>query len=147
MYLTTTLTASAIEAAIGRVSRDEYSGNLNIEALEHVGGKRWRLKLGTLDSHDHGSRTSWSGRHGRYMCWHAFRDVFAALFLLDPDMRIRTGYATYDGAKRFLDLYPATAYLNVGSMARPAYPDELCVSGYCRADTLDLQELEGKVYA
>lgn len=126
MYITTDLSAEKLAAIVTEVSDTDYSGNLNGE-VELVRGRTKRFKMGTRDSHADGSRTSWTGRHGRYACWHAFRDVLAAILLEDPKATIRTGMATYGGAQGFLDTYPGTADQNVGSMVRPAYMDELCI--------------------
>lgn len=136
MRIRTSLSHDALRSTIAEVSETFYDSNLNIEALDRQtrtnaqGQATFRLKLGTHDSHGVGSRRSASGRHGKYASWHAFRDVFAAIFLADPEATISTGMATYKGARGFLDEFPATAERNVGSMMAPAYMDELSVDGF-----------------
>ena len=131
MLITTkALSATDLLNEIRAVSEDDYCGNL-IAEVKHVRGNQFRVKIGTLDSRKHGSRTTATGRHGRYACWHAFRDVFRAIFESDPDATIRTSLAVYRGYDGFEREYPTTAYTDVGSMMCPAYMDDLCVTDGC----------------
>jgi hypothetical protein len=63
-----------------------------------------------------------------------YRDGLAELFARYPFARVRTAMAYYKGEEGFLSTYPATAYVNVGSMMNPAYMPDLC-------DCSDLREL------
>lgn len=110
----------------GEVSAAHYDSNIVVEGAERVRGNQHRFKLGVADSRGKGARTSASGRHGKYLCWHGFRDVLAAIFLADPSATIHTGLATYKGAADFLSEFPNTRYQNVGSIMSPAYMDDLC---------------------
>lgn len=146
MYVSSkTLDAHGIAALAERVSEEQYDGNLTVES-EPTRGRTVRVKLGTADSYAHGSRRSWSGRHGRWACWHAFRDVLTAIFNADPDATVRTSMTTYRGARGFLANYPGTADQNVGSLMQPAYMPELCdCADY--GTTTELDELARKAYA
>jgi hypothetical protein len=112
-----------------------YDGNIVIENLEAKNAKDTRVsvKLGTADSKRHGSRTAASGRHGKYLCWHGFRDVIRAVMAVNPEAVARTRDAVYRGSQGFEDTYPSTGSRNCGSMFQPAYAPELCV-GTCAGD-------------
>lgn len=112
-----------------------YDGNIVVENCEAKSstGTRISVKLGTADSKRHGSRRSSSGRHGKYLCWHGFRDVFRAVMEVNPDAVIRSAKAVYRGSEGFEETYPSTGFQNVGSMFAPAYMPELCV-GTCEGD-------------
>jgi hypothetical protein len=118
-----------VERIIAHVSGQKYGNNItsNPEARPLTArGGGFRGRLVARDSRGPGSRTSASGRHGRYACWHAYRDVLAVLFREYPDARVRTGMAHYVGRAGFEETYPATAWINVGSLIQPAYMPDLC---------------------
>lgn len=87
----------------------------------------YRLTVGgngllKTSSYDKGARRSRSGRRQASACWHAYRDVLAALFLAVPDAKVSSDYygkVVYDGARGFLDTYPDTGERNIGSLADP----------------------------
>lgn len=112
-----------------------YDGNIVVENCEakNAKGTRISVKLGTADSKRHGSRTAASGRHGKYLCWHGFRDVLRGCFDINPEARATTMKAVYNGKQGFEDTYPSTAQQNVGSLFQPAYAPELC-KGSCAGD-------------
>jgi hypothetical protein len=92
---------------------ERYGWNLtlDIETVKTTSrSTTYRVKIGTRESRGHGTRTTASGRHGPWACWHVFRDVFAEWFDGDPDMTIRTGVTTYQGREEFRAIYPATYY-------------------------------------
>ena len=136
MLIRTSLSAFHLEALIYEVSERVYASNLNIETLTLVSSaarsdrSTYRVKLGTHDSYAIGSRTSASGRHGRWCSWHAFRDVMAAIFRADPQARIATGMMTYRNARDFLDKFEETGDQNVGSLFAPASLRDLSVDGF-----------------
>lgn len=117
-------TTESLAQAVATASAN-YGGNL-VADLNHVAGNRYRLKVNANDSRGPGARRSASGRRGPYACWHGFRDVIAAIFLVDPDARIATGLTVYRGAENFLQTYPATGDRNVGSMINPVTMPDLC---------------------
>jgi hypothetical protein len=117
-------------AITASVSDDCYAGNLAVSPDAHDDGSRksrCTARLVAGDSRGAGTRTSWSGRHGPYVCWHAYRDVLAEVFRQYPDAVVRTGLAgVYRGAAGFRRDYPATADKNIGSQMAPAYMPDLC---------------------
>lgn len=121
------VTASRVVEIIERVSREEYAGNLAPVDAKPLGqndyGFRGRVKA--LDSHAYGARTSWSGRHGPWASWEAYRDVLTAIFEEWPHASVRTSLAHYKGREGFEDKYPRTAYYNVGSVVSPVTMPEL----------------------
>src|SRR4029453_13777988 len=131
----TGITAQELRDVVAKLNAESYGGNIVIENVAALSatGTRITAKLGTNDSRAHGSRTSGSGRHGKYLCWHGFRDGYRACFAVNPDARIKSGVAVYKGPQHFEDTYESTADQNVGSIVSPAYMPELCV-GHCNGD-------------
>lgn len=73
-------------------------------------GDGWRIKLRVLSSRRPGSRVS----NNQFMdkprriasaCWHSHRDVFRAMFAINPDTRIKTALAHYKGEEDFEDTF------------------------------------------
>lgn len=100
-------------------------------------GKRVTFTIRVRDSHADGAKVnirhglsnghpSVSERRSTSACWHAHRDVLAALFLLHPDATVITAMARYEGANGFLDTFPATAHRNIGSQVFPITMAESC---------------------
>jgi hypothetical protein len=129
------ITCSELAEAVAKVNAGDYNDNIVIENCEakNLKGNRISVKLGTKNSYLHGSRVSWSGRHGRWLCWHGFRDVFRAVYDINEDAVIRSAKAVYKGRDGFEAVYPTTADQNVGSLFQPAYMPEMCV-GTCNGD-------------
>lgn len=130
------ITLADFHASVERVNAS-YGGNLHVHSDAHETGSRVITTVGrleVLDSRAHGARTSWSGRHGKYACWHAFRDVVRDLFENHPEASVTTAMARYT-PDNFEDTYPDTAHTNVGSAFFPRYMPELCV-GSCVGDNL-----------
>lgn len=123
------VTFGDVAATVARVSAERYDGNVILDDNAHAllsGGRSFRGRLKVKSSRGPGARRSWSGRRMPVACWHAYRDVMAAVFAEHPDARIRTSMANYVGRAGFEDLYPGTAYINVGSQVSPAYMPDLC---------------------
>lgn len=117
-----------VKAAIEGVS-EEYGGNLRVHSDAKplgVDGYGFRGRVDVSDSRGPGARVSWSGRHGPWACWHAYRDALRAVFEVYPHATVKTSLATYKGSDGFESTYPATANKNIGSMAAPAYMPDLC---------------------
>lgn len=124
---------------VNDVSHRVYDGNVmmhedsdDLPALKS--GKpvcRARLTIG--DSRGPGSRVSWSGRHGPWACWHAYRDVLMRVFERYPDAVVTSGFhwtVTYRGMEGFQELYPETGRRNIGSQLEPVTMPELCDCPY-----------------
>jgi hypothetical protein len=118
-------TLADFEAAVAKVSAD-YDGNLVVHRDSYQSGSLVRARIGLASSREPGARRSWTGRRIPAACWHAYRDVLAALFDQCPAARVRTALAVYRGREGFERHYPATAYVNVGSQMQPAHMPELC---------------------
>jgi hypothetical protein len=131
----TGITVAELTDVVAKLNAESYNGNIVIERVDALSatGTRISAKLGTNDSRAHGSRRSASGRHGKYLCWHGFRDVYRACFAVNPDARIKSGQVVYRGVQHFEDTYETTAYQNIGSMVSPTYMPECCV-GTCNGD-------------
>lgn len=131
MYVTSKrLDAGALARIAESVADETYNGNIVAESSQ-VGVTRSRVRLNAADSRKIGARRSFSGRHGRWSCWHAFRDVFAAWLMVDPNATIRTGVATYRGRDDFLAKFPETGNRNIGSLIEPLLITDACD---CEAD-------------
>lgn len=103
------------------VSANRRNGNVNV-----------RVTLRAHSSHGDGVRESASGRRGPWVCWHAHRDFFRALFELAPTASVRTGLGrdgvTYT-ADTFETLFPRTYNTNAGSAWYPREFGTLCGHG------------------
>ena len=128
------ITLAQFELAVDRVNRMtnaegvSYGGNLHVHHDAHETGSRVITTVGRLDvlsSRDPGARRSWNGRRTKAACWHAFRDVIAELFVINPDAVVTTSMARYT-SDNWEETYPPTGNVNVGSMVAPAYMPELC---------------------
>ena len=122
----TGITTEDLRNAVAKVNAVTYEGNINIENLEQVSKNRISVKLGTRDSRAFGSRQAASGRHGKWLCWHGFRDVFDEVLNINPEARIYTGIESYKGREDFEDKFPETAYTNKGSLFQPVDLADLC---------------------
>lgn len=141
---------------VGDVSGDKYQGNLKVaeDFQDDLPGTQIRARLAVHNSRGPGARVSWTGRHGPWASWEAYRDVLTELFeqfpnsyvesLLVSMLRIKdrcrhfkadgSWYARhkeyhyrrgYNGRRQFLEMFPQTEEINVGSMIQPTYPREL----------------------
>lgn len=133
--------AATVMNVVDRVSVEKYRmtwehdspiGNL-YAAITWEKGRRVRFTIETRDAWKHGSRTSAAGRHMRKASWEAHRDVMRALLAVDPEMTIKTGFATYRGADDFEVKHEATAHRNVGSIMQPVTIRECSVMPGYRA--------------
>lgn len=123
----TGITLEQFHSVVETISIAAYDGNLAVsDDAKAISGNSCRARVVTVSSRGTGARRSWSGRHGKWACWHAYRDVMLALFEVNPNARIRTSLANYRGRAGFMAEYPETAYKNIGSMVSPAYMPELC---------------------
>jgi hypothetical protein len=128
----TGLTLSQFRQCAYQVSNDSYGNNVTVHQDGHSlpaqrnGTQQCVARLAVYDSRGPGSRTAASGRHGPYACWHAYRSVLAKVFTRYPDAVIRTRMATYRGMRGFVDNYPQTAHVNIGSAINPVTMSELC---------------------
>jgi hypothetical protein len=132
----TGITTSELRDVVAKLNAPAlYDGNIVVEYADAMSatGTRINVKLGTADSRRHGSRRAWSGRHGKWLCWHGFRDVFREVMNVNPNARIKTGKTVYKGRDHFESTYCDTADINVGSMVQPAYMPEMCI-GHCAGD-------------
>jgi hypothetical protein len=137
--------AEQFVAIVTVVGHERYGDNLRAVDTQHVrtlkdGRHVIRARVRAIDSGfqsrprdtDYlapGARRSWSGRRAGAACWHAYRDVLAAIFGRWPNAVVIAGNAwhvTYNGRRGFEDRYPDTARVNVGSQVQPAYMPELC---------------------
>lgn len=71
---------------------------------------------------------SWQDTERRVwaVCWHGHRDFMREVFRVNPDARIKTGWADYKGAENFEENYRDTAFINVGSQMFPQQANEVC---------------------
>lgn len=120
------------------ISRTAYAGNVIVTRgsaplpARKNGRQRCRARLTVEDARGPGSRTSPSGLHGPYACWHAYRDVLSLAFRRFHDAVIKSGNSwrvTYRGAAGFAQLYPQTAYVVISSAFSPVTMPELCECG------------------
>lgn len=128
------VTINQVRDAVRTVS-ENYGENVAIENISQVTPTTVSFKVGTLDSRVSGSRTSSSGRHGRWACTHVFEDIMSEITKNDGVIIIPKGAPGNDHGKtihltstqdveEWAEHYNSS---NVGSPAYPAFPTELCV--------------------
>jgi hypothetical protein len=116
-----------------RVSKDQYDGNVIVQAAHATGPRRFTGRLAVTWSRGPGARRSWTGRHIPAACAHAYRDVLAAVFDAYPDATMRTPMGVYRGRQGFRQNYPEPGWQYVGSIRSP-----LAVREPCDCDDRDL---------
>lgn len=114
------------------VGDTRYARNLYVKAESNQdtrNGPRCTITLGVHSSRAKGARRAGSGRRACAACWHAHYDVMRAMFDINPDARITTGYIgkiVYNGLSDFLLSAPNTAYIDIGSFIHSAPIAYLC---------------------
>lgn len=105
-------------------------------------GNRYSARLKVKSASRPGARVgvkSWSGEPGRRInaaCWHVHRDFLREVFDINPDAKVISALATYNGEEDFEDKFPDTYY---GSgMSGPAPIQE--IGGACNCDEGDFPE-------
>jgi hypothetical protein len=123
------ITSDDFAEIVHRVSRAQYDGNITVNdprpAPMNRWGLRFRQRVIATSSCGAGARRSASGRRMPCACWHVFRDVVRATLVQVPAATFRMSLAYYT-SDNFESTYPATGYVNVGSMFAPATLPELC---------------------
>lgn len=102
---------------IRNLNADKYAINpIIIETATELSDNRFRVKIGMTYSRVAGSRTSWSGRHGKYASWHTFFWIMESVFHLNESARIQAGRTVYRGYTDFMKQTDHNLYENIGSM-------------------------------
>ena len=143
------ITPEQLSNVVFRVSRERYDGNVVCEwernRYHREPSVKWmrggvpsfRGRIVVESSRGSGARRSWSGRRMPVACWHVFRDVFRQAFQEYPSARFATSLARYT-AENFETTYPATGYVNAGSMYQPVRLVDLCECGGQSAEVPDM---------
>lgn len=128
--LVTGLSLDKFREIVETVSTSNYGGNVIVDSYTvELSGNRFRAKLRTVTGRGPGARTTWRGAHYPIACWHAYRDVLAGIFRVNPDARVEAGnsfHVVYRGAASFAEQYPGTGRANIGSKMEPVTMPELC---------------------
>lgn len=104
------------------IANKQYDGNLCLTAPTPKSGS---IRLVPVRSGVLGSRTSWKGKKLKAASWEAHRDFLKALFDINPNASVRTKFAHYAGKDSFYELFPDTAYINIGSQMEPCTMPDL----------------------
>lgn len=116
--------AYALYQIVRAVSECHYDGNITFLREPETRGNWVHFTLTVQDSAGEGGRRGHSGRRIKAACWHAHRDVLMTLFDQCPDAIVVTAKARYEGREGFLQVYPPTGEVNIGSRFAPlAYRD------------------------
>lgn len=67
-----------------------------------------------------------SRRMPHCVCWHGHRDFMRALFKVNPDARIASGSADYQGSADFETSYRESGTRNIGSQMEPMWFASAC---------------------
>lgn len=123
------ITLSQLQSAVASANV-EYKGNLLISEGRAFGVKvpGVQFTLRVKNSRAYGARLASSGkRHTPSASWEAHRDVFRAVYAINPDAVIETMLATYRGSADFETKFRATANAPMGSRAEPTTIRELSI--------------------
>jgi hypothetical protein len=126
-----------LAAIVQRVSDEQYDGNISVgegtqgawrtvgKRVQHV---RFTLRVNSSKAPGHRRSASPFGPSRRLIaaCWHAHRDVMAAIFEAHPEARLKTSLADYRGGEDFEDAFPGTYYAQIGAPIAPVYMGEAC---------------------
>jgi hypothetical protein len=127
------VTTSDVAYALGRCNvHSAYDGNLRFKRLEDTPrGVQFTIMVHASDKP--GARRSYHGRRIAAACWHAHRDLLAALFDMCPDAIISTGARRNDGKRTvyvrqagFFRDFPETGHVNIGSMFEVCEYQDAC---------------------
>lgn len=99
-------------------ANEKYEGNLCFMGLKRRRGAL-QTRLQTKKSAVLGSRMTGRGKNSRNASWEAHRDFLRELFRINPKASVRTKFAHYNGTEKFEELFPGTAYVNIGSAYEP----------------------------
>ena len=132
------LTLNQIQKAVASVPNADW------EYIYPLGGG-YRVKLKVKDSkglyhrrglfHRSSSYIRPDGAMGRKeyppkrlaaLCWHGFKEVFEAMYQLNPATVIITAKIRYQNKEDFEDNYRDTGYQNIGSTMYPVQYNEAC---------------------
>ena len=121
------ITSEELEQALQTVNgAGYYDGNLRWKRSPEASGRAFAFTLTVNRSEKRGARRSNTGRRIAAACWHAHRDMFRAIFAINPEARIKSATADYRGVDHFEATFEATGYQNIGSMAQPMQHREAC---------------------
>lgn len=128
--LVTGMSLDQFREIVETVSTDNYGGNVILHPdYREYSGTRFRARIRTVTGRGPGARRTWRGAHYPVACWHAYRDVLAWIFRMNPDARVEAGnsfHVVYRGAASFAEQYPGTGRVNIGSKMEPVTMPELC---------------------
>ena len=125
-------TPADLDAAIDAANTAHgYALHAEIASVTNKAGTSFNARIVPDSSRVHGARrsapTPWNnGRAVKAACWHAHRDVLAALFDIAPEARVQSAFADYRGKADFREKFPLTAAPNVGSQIMPVRICDLC---------------------
>lgn len=127
------LEASVAVAIVAMGNTEWYRGSGIAVRTETVRPMGYSFTLRVAEKDVVGAYRTGSGRRSIYACWHVHRDVMSALFTLHPYAVLNTGAGrngtVYRGRDHFADTFPATAWQNVGSEAKPVHRWNACKCG------------------
>ena len=120
-----------IRKIVNTVSKEKYENNLILDeggfhSPPKKVGKAISFTLRVNSSKEPGHTITHSGKRWVSACWHCHRDVMIAMFKYNPNIRIKSAIADYKGKEDFKFKFPATAYINVGSMMQPRNMEDGC---------------------
>jgi hypothetical protein len=115
-----------LETVLREVSARHYKGNLIFKELQ-TKGRHVKFTLRVLNSDGPGARRSAAGVRMVAACWHAHKDVMAALFERYPAARLVSALATYQGRADFEAKHEDTGADNIGSRAAPVTLEDACL--------------------
>lgn len=125
----TNATQKELELALKRVNKT-YKNNIKFKRLDQKTKNRINFTLTVHSSKGLGGRIGHTGRKICACCWHGYRDFLKELFEINPNIKVISCHANYDGKDGFYQNFPDTGYKNIGSMMQPLNMMDACECAY-----------------
>ena len=92
-----------LNQALYNINSDQYDQNITFKRFPEKQGNFIFFTLTVKNSKNAGSRRSHMGRRIAAACWHVHRDLFKAIYKINPDSIIVTCQERYNNEQDFLD--------------------------------------------
>jgi hypothetical protein len=119
------LTKQDMNKAMEATNR-QYDDNVEFNKYPEKAGNGLSFTLRVKSSKEAGHRLGFSGKRMVSACWHVHRDFMSACFAINPEARIKSAVADYQGIADFNYSFEQTGDDNIGSQVQPLCFREAC---------------------
>jgi len=113
------------------VTNKDYDGNVMFKSGPDKKGNGLSFTLRVASGKLLGHRLGFPNHEGKQRriasaCWHVHRDFMSACFAINPEARIKSTMADYQGISDFEYSFEQTGDQNIGSQVHPLYFRDAC---------------------